>query len=797
MRTVWRDFKYGMRSLRRGGLIIAIAVLSLGIGIGSVTTIFSAVDVFMLRPLPFPDSDRLLAVYTTNPERGWTAVWFSPPDFVDFRERSQTMEVASSTGAAFNLSEGDRPERIEGRRLSWNFTRVLGVQPALGRGFLPEEETEGRDRVAIISHGLWQRRFGADPAVQGASFLLDGEPYTVVGVMPPDFWYGSIFDDVWVPLTITGREGRNSHYLMGIARLNEGFAPEQAHDEAARIAAQLEVEYPETNAGNGARTVGLRADIFNEGFRVGSTISMLATLFLLLIACANVANLLLTHAAGREREMAVRAAIGASRGRIASQYLTETLALSVAGGALGIVLSVFGIRWLVSLMPSWFPRVSEIGLDGRVLLFTVGVVIVSAVLVGITPAMQGARISTAEALKEGGRGGTAARGVRLRKALVVGEVALALALLVSSALLVQAFYNVRLADRGFDESDILAFRIALPVQKYPEIEALNAFHEELTLRLESLPGVTAVGATSILPSQGNYSTYYTLPGDDIRTDQDRRVTNRLNVTPDYFESMDVPIVRGQGFEASDRIGARDVIVINEVLARRHWPDEEPVGRELVFGSRTWEVIGVAASTAVASPTPSEEVMVYFPIYQDGGRAVGYLVETEARPESLFELIRAELREVDPDIPAYSLRALSDIIDESLGGDTIMAKIMSVVAVIALILALAGVYGVMAYSVAQRRQELGIRMALGARNGDVVGMIVRQGTILALIGIVLGLGLAFGMAKGVSFFLYGVGAFEPATYAGMATALLLAGVMATYFPARRATRVDPVEALRAE
>lgn len=251
MDTMWRDFRYGLRSLRRGGLLIAIAILSLGIGIGSVTTIFSAVDVFMLRPLPFPESDRLLAVYTTNPERGWSQVWFSPPDFVDFRERSQTMEVASSTGAAFNLSEGDQPERIQGRRLSWNFLRVLGVEPTLGRGFLPEEETEGRGQVAIVSHGLWQRRFGADPAVQGATVLLDGEPYTVVGVMPPDFWYGSIFDDVWVPLAVTGTESRNSHYLLGVGRLKDGFTREQAHDEATRIAARLEAEYPETNAGNG------------------------------------------------------------------------------------------------------------------------------------------------------------------------------------------------------------------------------------------------------------------------------------------------------------------------------------------------------------------------------------------------------------------------------------------------------------------------------------------------------------------------------------------------------------------
>ena len=797
MDRIWQDIRYSLRSLRRGGLLIVIAVLSLGIGIGSVSTIFSAVDVFMLRPLPYPESGDLQSVYTTNHERGWTTVSFSVPDFVDFRERSRTMDVAASRGASFNLSGGDRPERASGRRLTANWLRVLGVQPAIGRGFTEEEEVEGRGQVALISHGLWQRRFGADPSALGTDVLLDGQPHTIVGVMPADFWYISIFDDVWVPFTITGEESRNSHYIGLLARLNEGFTQAQALDEVERIAGQLATEYPETNSGNGATIMTLHDDIFNEGFKVGTSISSLAVLFLLLIACANVANLLLTHATGREREMAVRSALGAGRNRIVRLFLLEALILSFAGGVLGVVVSVFGIRGLVSVMPSWFPRANELGVDARVLAFTVGLVVLSAILVGIAPAIQGAKSSTAGSLKEGGRGGTAARGGRLRKALVIGEVSLALALLVSSALLVQAFYNVRLADRGFDESDLLAFRISLPRQEYPDTASIIAFDEELTDRLSALPGVTSVGVTTIIPSQGNNATYYSLPGDDIVTDQDRKVTNYLGITSGYFDAMDVPIVRGRGIEPSDRVGTGDVAVINEALAKRHWPDQDPIGREIVFSSGPSTIVGVAANTGVASATPGEYPMVYFPVYQHGDRNLGYLVEADAPLESLIESIRSELRAIDPNIPAYSIQPLKGIIDESLGGDTIMAKIMSVVALIAFVLAVAGVYGVMAYSVAQRRHEVGVRMALGAQDRNVVGMIMRQGAVLAAIGIVVGLGVSYGMAKGLSFFLYGVGAFEPATYGGMAAALLLAGIVATYFPARRATRVNPVEALRAE
>jgi len=797
MDKVWQDIKYAIRSLRRGGALIAIAVLSLAIGIGANTTIFSAVDVFMLRPLPYPDSDELYSVYTTNRERGWNQVSFSVPDFVDLRERSRTLDVAATRYTSFNLSEGDRPERLTGIRVASNFFRVVGVQPARGRAFTPEEEIEGRHHVAIISDGLWQRRFGGDPDVLGRVVLLDGEPHTIVGVMPPKFWFLRPGTEIWVPFYITGEEHRNSHYIGVRARLRAGATPEQAQLETERIAGQLAAEYPDTNAGNGAVLITLHRDVFDEGFRTGSLTATVAVLFLLLIACANVANLLLTHAAGREREVAVRTALGADRSRVVRQFLTEALILSVAGAILGLGLSVVGIRGLLSVMPGWFPRIDEIGLNPRVLGFTALVTMLSAVLVGLAPAIQNTKPNMVESLKEGGRGGTAVRGARFRKALVVVEVSLALVLLVSSALLVRGFINIRLAERGYDESDVLAFMLALPEQEYPDSASTIAFHTELRERLMSLPGVRTVGATTILPLHGNSMTYYWLPGEDIESDLQRKITSVRWVGPGYFDALDIPVLQGRVIEDTDRPESRRVIVINEAMAELQWPGENPLGRQLVLYSGAKEIVGVVADVHYNNDVQSTGPMIYFSAYQDDNRYLDWVIETDVPPETLVESVRQEVLAIDPNLPAYNIRPLKALIAENLGGDTIMAKVMGAVALIALVLALGGVYGVMAYSVSQRTQEMGIRIALGAQYADVVSMVMRQGALLALLGVVLGVVIALGVTRTLAYFLYGVSPFDPLTFIVAALALLVAGIVATFFPARRATAIDPIIALRSE
>ncbi|HZD05155.1 MAG TPA: ABC transporter permease, partial [Longimicrobiales bacterium] len=483
MDLIWQDVRYGFRSLNRSRGLIAIAILSLGVGIGANTSIFSAVDVFMLRPLPYPDSDELYALWTTNADRGWTEVTFSVPDFVDLRKESRAMDVAALRGGIFSLSGDFEAERLAGSYVSPGFFEVLGVEPAVGRAFLPEESVPGNERVALISDGLWKRRFGGDQDLLGSSILLDGEPHTVVGVMPPHFWFGEPDRDVWTPLPVTGEERRDAHMLVVLTRARQGSSRQQVQGDAQRIMEGISREYPGTSAGAGALAMPLHQWVFDEGFKAGTLIATVAVALVLLITCANVANLLLTHAAGRDREVALRAALGAGRVRIVRQFLTEAILVAFVGGVLGVALSAAGIRGLVSLMPPDFPRVHEIGLSPRVLLYTAAVTMLTGVVFGLAPALSASRADRTGRLTEGGRGGTGARGSRLRRGLVVGEVAMALVLLVSSALLVQGFVRIRLADLGFDRADVLVARTLLPESSYADSASMSSFYTRLQARL--------------------------------------------------------------------------------------------------------------------------------------------------------------------------------------------------------------------------------------------------------------------------------------------------------------------------
>ncbi len=793
---ILQDVRYSLRTLARSWGLIVIAVFSLGVGIGANTAVFSAVDVFMLRPLPFPDAERLYMVWISNQERGWNQVSFSVPDFEDFRDESRTMRVAAARFGTFNLSGSFDAERLDGQYVTPELFQVLGVQPAVGRGFTADEGRVGGDRVAIISDGLWKRRFAADPDVVGSTITLDGLPHTVVGIMPHDFWFRIPGADVWAPLTIAGDERRDSHNMAVLARLNDGVSENQAVDEARRITGRIAEAHADTSAGHRPFMVGLHEDAFDEGFQAGTAISTVAVALVLLIACANVANLMLTHAAGRERDVAVRNALGAGRGRIVGQLLTESAIVAGLGGLLGLLLAVVGIWGLVSIMPPWFPRVNEIGLSPRVLLYAAAVTMLTGIISGLVPALQASKPNLTDMLKEGGRGGSG-RGGRFRRAMVVAEVALALVLLVSSTLLVQGFVKIRVADLGFDRSDVLTLETLLPEDQYPDAVIVTDFYTRLAARLASLPGVTAVGGTSLLPTQGNNITAYVPDGDDYGDQKQRKMMSFRYVLPGYFESMDIPVLHGRGFGDKDRDSSLRVVVVNQTFAERHWPDSNPIGQRIVTGSGPWEIVGVVADTRDQPTASGAQAMAYLPAAQTLLRFMAFTVEATVPLTTLIEPVRAELRALDATIPAYNMMPLATLIDQRLGGDTIMAKIMGALAAIALVLALGGVYGVMAYSVSQRTRELGIRTTLGARRANLVSMVMRQGMATALLGIAIGLGGALAATRGLARFLFGVSPFDPVTFGAVAGVLLLAALTATFFPALRAARVDPVVALRTE
>jgi putative ABC transport system permease protein len=771
--------------------------MSLGLGIGANASIFSAVDVFLFRPLPYDEADRLTHVYSTVPARGWTYNSVSIPDFLDLREQSRTMDIATTYGRDFNLSGGDRPERITGERASWNYFRVLRITPILGRSFLEEEERMGAHHVAIISNGLWQRRYGSNSEVIGTNVELDGESYTIIGVLPPKVRVYQRRTEIWTPIPLSGEENRGSHFLSPIGRLADGVTIEQANAEVSTIADRLAQEYPETNDGWGAGARDLHRRIFPEEFRMGSTISMVAVAFVLLIACANVANLMLTRVAGRGRELALRCAIGANRVRIVNQLLTEALMVSLLGGLLGLGFAVFGIRGIKSLMPPFFPRIDDILLDGRVLLFTAVITVITGILFGLAPALQSSRPNLTESLKEGGRGNVGSKGDRLRKVLVVSEVSLSLALLVSSALLVKAYLSFQTSDFGWeDEETLLTFRLSPPNNDYPDGESLVEFYRQLMPGLASIPGVESVGGTSMLPMQGNNNTFFEVPGMESPDLEHRPLTEMRVVFPGYFEGMGISLLRGRGFTDQDRDDTRLVVLVNQELVDRFLPGEDPVGKELgdLWG-RSRTIIGVVENTLDIDPNPRPTT--FMPLYQQPQSGMAFVLRTTGDPSTVVEPVRSEVLRLDPRLPVYRVRTLEDHVNEQQGGNFIMAKIMGVLAVVALALSVVGVYGVMAHSVSQRTQEVGIRMALGAGRRSVLGMILRQGTLLAAIGIGIGLLIAAAVARALSLFLFGMSPYDPATFAAVAVLLLCSGLVATYFPARRATKVDPVDALRSE
>ena len=806
METLWKDLRFGVRTLAKSPGFAAVAVLTLALGVGATTAIFSVVNALLLRPLPFKDLDRLVAVWEAVPAQGVERNEISEPNYLDWRAQSSSFEhLAVYSWWSVNVSGVETPERVQGFQVSPNFFDALGARAALGRTFLPEEEQPGKDRVVILSDGYWRSRFAADPAIVGKTLTLNGIGRTVVGVMPKGFDYPT-GGEMWSPYRFdpANTSPRYAHFLLGVGRLRAGVTREQAEAELGGVAARLEQQYPETNAGRRVAVRPLLADTVRQ-YRPMLLLMLAAVGFVLLIACANVANLLLARAASRSREMAIRAALGAGRLRILRQLLTESLMLALAGGGLGVLLAVWGVDLIAALFPSDFVRYipgwGQIGVDRRALLFTLAVSLAAGVLFGLAPALRASRADLNDALKEGGKAGGAERN-RLRSLLVVAEVALSLVLLAGAGLMLRSFVRLLEVKPGFDPERVLVAELILPRARYREDAQAVEFYSRLREGVGGLPGVRSAALTSFIPLAGsNATTGFTVEGQPRPPHGQEPEANYRAVTPGYFSTMRIPLVGGRAFDEGDAAGAERVCVVNEALARKYFPGEDPLGRYVRGEGGTPEaqlkrivgVVGDVRHNLDEDPKPE----IYFPEAQDASRSMVLVARADADPLSLAPAVRAQVQALDRDLPVYNVRTMDQVRAESIFRQRFSVVLLGIFAALALALASVGLYGVISYTVTQRTHEIGVRMALGAQGGDVLRMVVRQGMAHVAVGVGAGLAGSLLLTRVMAGLLYGVSATDPATFAGVSLLLAAVALAACLVPARRAAKVDPIKALRYE
>ena len=812
MQTLLRDLRYAVRMLLKTPSFTAIAVLSIALGIGANTAVFSVVNAVVLKSLPFNNPESLMLVWGTGEESGILANrnQMSATDVADFRHQNTVFEdVTTYTGWNPIISGDGTAERVPAIQVGDGFFKIMRGTPLLGRVFAPEEQEDGKDFVIVLGYGLWQRRFASDPAVVGKKILLNSRPYTIVGVMGPDFHA--------LPSTLVQPEGqfyrpvaenyddsqRDARHLRAIARLKPGVTIAQAQSEMSVIAQRIEQQHPQTNRNRGVHISSITEDTVGNASRA-LWIMLGAVVFVLLVACANVANLLLARATGRQRELTIRSAIGARRARLIRQLLTESLVLSLFGGGCGLLIAIWGTRLIEKIGSKINPAFNGFHVDLRVLAFTVGLTIVTGLLFGLAPALQMSRPNLTESLKEGARGlGGSLKGNRLRAALVITEVAMTLVLLVGAGLLVRTLLRLGRVDKGFNSENVLTMNIGLPSLKYPKPDNVIAFYKQAVERIASTPGVEAAGITSVLPLSDNFDgrglaveDYPKPPGEDFSVDL-------YVVTPGYLRAMEIPLRKGRALNEQDTKDGMKVALINQTMADQLWPNQDPIGKRIKFpGSdknpQPWRsIVGVVSDVSQYALDQKPPMQIYLPHEQFPTSFNSIVVKTRNKPEEMTAAVRNAVLSVDNEQAVFNVATLQELQSNSILLRSFFMLLLITFASLALILAIIGIYGVMSYAVTQRTQEIGIRMALGAGTSDVLKLIFRNGLMLTAAGVIIGLVAAFALTRLLAVLLFGIQPTDAVTFAAVSATLIVAALIACYLPARRATRVDPLVALHYE
>ncbi len=800
------DLKYALRMLVKTPAFSILAIATLALAVGANSAVFSVINAVLLRPLPYEKPAELVNVFGAQPQLAKAPT--SPANFLDWKEQNQVFErIATYVGQGFNLLGDNKPERVRGARVSADLFDLLGVRPAIGRSFHVEEEELGRNRVVVLSDEFWRSRFGGDPKSVGREITLNDQSYTVIGVMSPGFEFPSNTTQVWTPIAFrdTERATRDTNYISVLARLKPGVTLAQAQEQMTALAHQQAERYPESNTGIGVKLVTLSEQTLGD-IRPVLVVLFGAVIFVLLIACANVANLLLARAAERQKEMAIRSALGASRSRVVRLLLIESVLMALLGGAFGLVFAIWGVDLLVALKPVNLPRLSEIGIDRGVFGFTALLSLVTGIGFGLVPAWQASRPDLNEGLKESSRGGTGGPGrQRFRGMLVVTEVALSLVLLIGAGLMIRSFARLLSVDPGFNPGNVLTAFISLPPSKYPEPPRQAAFFQVLIERTRNLPGVLSAAAVSDLPLFGGSSTSFDVEGRPSVPGQRALIDYRL-ISSEYFQVMGMRLRKGRAFSDRDTLDSPQVVIINAITAARFFPGEDPLGKRIgLSGPADWrEIVGVIGDVRNHGLDAEVKPEAYVPFLQNApgylagvASAMNVVLRTANDPRSAAPAFRSAVQSLDKDQPVSTISTMEAQLAESIAQRRFNMLLLAVFATLALLLAAIGIYGVLAYTVAQRTHEMGIRMALGASSADILKLVFAHAMVRTFTGVALGLAAAFGLTRLMSSLLYDVGPTDPLVFAGLTALLILVALVATYIPARRAMKVNPIEALRYE